>query len=374
MELEFKLENFQGPLDLLLHLISKHKLDICDIEISVLLEQYLNYLNNLDEKDYDSAGDFLAMAARLIYIKTASLLPKPEDANQLKQDLQGQIIEYSICKQTALLMQKNYAGGNVFVRAGAASIIDKTFTGTKEPVDLYNAYMGISEKGRKEKPVRAEMFSPIVSTKFVSVTSKIIFVLKKLYKTGVYKMAGLYEGITNKSEKIATFLAVLELTKSGRIYINHDNSEIRFIPKEKHKRSDNVSDESENVKNDDNISGYNENAVQPENKDEYVISIEDETADDFLVEQEEKTQEQNVVTYSEKVTSGAVTLAVANTDIHTINDEQAEDAEFADNEQDLELEEYLRGSFKPNYWNMRSYFWGNVHIGDDTRNGYWQFG
>lgn len=69
---QFKLDMFEGPLDLLLHLISKHKLNIYDIEISLLLEQYMDYINDLDHEDYEDAADFLEMAARLIYIKTCS--------------------------------------------------------------------------------------------------------------------------------------------------------------------------------------------------------------------------------------------------------------------------------------------------------------
>ena len=77
--ISFKLDVFEGPLDLLLHLISKHKLNINDIEISKLLEQYLLYIEQAKEQDLELAGEFLEMAARLIYIKTVSLLPKPED-------------------------------------------------------------------------------------------------------------------------------------------------------------------------------------------------------------------------------------------------------------------------------------------------------
>ena len=73
--ISFKLEVFEGPLDLLLSLISKHKLNICDIEISKLLEQYLLYMDQAREQDLELAGEFLEMASRLIYIKTASLLP-----------------------------------------------------------------------------------------------------------------------------------------------------------------------------------------------------------------------------------------------------------------------------------------------------------
>ena len=83
--ISFKLDVFEGPLDLLLHLISKHKLNINDIEISKLLEQYLLYIEQAKEQDLELAGEFLEMAARLIYIKTVSLLPKPEEAERNKK-------------------------------------------------------------------------------------------------------------------------------------------------------------------------------------------------------------------------------------------------------------------------------------------------
>ena len=77
-ELKFKLEVYEGPLDLMLSLIAKHKLNIYDIEISLLLEQFLLYLDRMKQADIEIAGEFLEMAARLIYIKSAALLPKHE--------------------------------------------------------------------------------------------------------------------------------------------------------------------------------------------------------------------------------------------------------------------------------------------------------
>ena len=94
--ISFRLEVFEGPLDLLLSLIQKHKLNICDIEISKLLEQYLLYIEKANEQNLELAGEFLEMAARLIYIKTASLLPRPEEAEQMKKELEGALIEYSL--------------------------------------------------------------------------------------------------------------------------------------------------------------------------------------------------------------------------------------------------------------------------------------
>ena len=86
--ISFKLEVFEGPLELLLHLISKHKLNIYDIEITLLLEQYLEYIDKMSETDMEIASEFLEMAARLIYIKTVSLLPKYDEADDLNRNSQ----------------------------------------------------------------------------------------------------------------------------------------------------------------------------------------------------------------------------------------------------------------------------------------------
>lgn len=97
--------------------------------------------------------------------------------------------------------------------------------------------MGISKKARESVPLKAKMFEPIVSHKIVSVTSKIIHVLKRLYKHGECDMGDLYDGMTEKSEKVATFLAILELTKSGRIFLNDDNSKIFSTRLQRRKKS-----------------------------------------------------------------------------------------------------------------------------------------
>ncbi|MBQ1537676.1 MAG: segregation/condensation protein A, partial [Ruminococcus sp.] len=227
-ELTFRLEAFEGPLDLLLHLISKHKLNIYDIEISMLLDQYLEYIDSLDEQDFDAAGDFLAMAARLVYIKTCSLLPQAEEAEEMKKELQGELIEYSVCKEAAARLRRECVYGDVFVRPPEKIPVNMTFTGNMPAEALVDAYMGMTAKARKMRPVRAEQFSPIVASRIVTVTSKIVYVLKKLYKVGECTVAELYDNITDKSARVATFLAVLELAKSGRIYLNEDNTLICF--------------------------------------------------------------------------------------------------------------------------------------------------
>jgi len=226
--ISFKLDAFEGPLDLLLHLVSKHKLNIYDIEISLLLEQYLAYLDGIETKDYEQAADFLEMAARLIYIKTCYLLPQPEEAEELKKELQGRMIEYSLCKLAAQRLREDYAGGNVFVRQPVKLPVNKTYTRLHDKQELFDAYMMISAKVKEYKPLRANMFSPIVSKRIVSVESKITDILSRLYSHGSFEMSKLYEGMEDRSERIAAFLAVLELTKSGRIFLNDDNTLIEL--------------------------------------------------------------------------------------------------------------------------------------------------
>lgn len=226
--ISYRLESFEGPLDLLLFLITKHKLNINDIQIAVLLEQYLEYIDGLDEQDFEYAGEFLEMAARLILIKTLSLLPKHEEAQEMKKELEGKLIELSLCKIAAKRLTNRYVGDKIFVRKPAVLDEIKTYTQVHEPEYLLSAYFGLSDKKLKNRPVEASVFKPIVSHKIVAVSTKILYILRRLYKTGSCSMSGLYDGMTDKSEKVATFLAILELTKAGRIKLNDDNTEITF--------------------------------------------------------------------------------------------------------------------------------------------------
>ena len=130
--LSFKLEIFEGPLDLMLALIQKHKLNIQDIEISVLLDQFMLYLDRMSEADLEITSDFLEMAARLIMIKSAALLPK-EEAEQMKKELQGALIEYALCKTMAERLKKRYLGDVVFVRTPMEIEIDRAYHKLHQP-------------------------------------------------------------------------------------------------------------------------------------------------------------------------------------------------------------------------------------------------
>lgn len=237
--ISFKLKVFEGPLDLLLHLISKHKLNIYDIEISLLLEQYLDYLDQCAEHDLELAGEFLEMAARLIYIKTLSLLPQPEKAEEEKKELQGVLIEYSLCKKAAEKLAELYCADEIFVKKPSKVQTDSVYSQVHSPEVLKKALARMyyrKIKPREEQKGPDSRFQIIVKHKMYAVEIKVVSILRQLYKTGSADMDSLYVGITDRSERVATFLAVLELTKSGRIYISDDNSTITFIGKRRKER------------------------------------------------------------------------------------------------------------------------------------------
>ena len=220
--ISYKLSEFEGPLDLLLHLISKNKLNIYDIEISVLLAQYMEHIDKMKEKNMDVASEFLEMAARLVYIKTVSLLPKHEESEELKKELSGELIEYQECKKVAKILSENI-NFNSFTRDSANIDYDMSYKKKHDLKEIYNAYLTIIGKNKNKIPVKKEEFSGIVSRKIVSVSSRIVFVLKKLKRVKKLKYEALFEDSKNKSELVATFLAVLELVKGRELCIDDEN-------------------------------------------------------------------------------------------------------------------------------------------------------
>ena len=137
-KLQYRLENFEGPLDLLLFLISKHKLNICDINISELLDQYTESIKDIENvMDMDEASEFLEMAARLVYIKTAMLLPRYDDEGEkLRQELQGELIEYRACKEAAENFRRSFCGNSIFSRAPMPIDSDNTYAREHPPTDI----------------------------------------------------------------------------------------------------------------------------------------------------------------------------------------------------------------------------------------------
>ncbi|MBQ4156088.1 MAG: segregation/condensation protein A [Clostridia bacterium] len=217
MELKFTAKDFDGPLDLLLHLISKNKLDIKDIEISVLVDQYIEQIEQFKEYDMDIASEFLDMASRLIYLKTVSLLPKSDEAEELKAELTGELIEYQLCKQMALELAKNTDGFKTAVRTPVKIDIDKSYKRQHTPDILMKYYADAVGRGLRRLPPPVDAFSGIVQKKIVSVSSKIVVVLRNLKRKSKVAFKNLFASAESRSDVVATFLAVLELLKDKRI-------------------------------------------------------------------------------------------------------------------------------------------------------------
>ncbi len=225
-KLLYHLTEFEGPLDLLLHLISKNKLNIYDIQISDLLDQYLAHIDQMKENEMDVASEFLEMAARLVYIKTVSLLPKHEESEELKRELTGQLIEYQECKRVAEMLSKQISF-DCFTRDPLEIDFDMTYKRSHQIEELIRAYFSAAGKERRRLPPPEERFSGIVSRRIVSVTSRIIHVLRRLWKVEAVSYDDLFQTGEGKSELVATFLAVLELIKGKRIRIEEDDCSIK---------------------------------------------------------------------------------------------------------------------------------------------------
>ena len=201
-QISYKVAEFEGPLDLLLHLIAKNKLDIYDIKISLILDQYLEHIGLMAEFDMDVSSEFLEMAARLVYIKTISLLPKHDEVEVLKRELTGQLIEYQECKRIAQLMTEKLSF-DMFSRPEETVEFTTEYNIKHDLIALVNAYnVAVGRKNIKKMPINKESFSGIVSVQMVSVTSKVVFVLRKLWNNQEVRYLDIFEGNDSKSADI----------------------------------------------------------------------------------------------------------------------------------------------------------------------------
>lgn len=224
--ISYKLPDFEGPLDLLLFLVQKNKLNIYDIPIAEVLEQYLAAIKEMKEYNMDVASEFLEMAARLVHIKSVMLLPRyEEESEELRRELTGQLIEYQLCQQMARRLATDYIGGDLFVREPTEVEPDLTYRRTHQPSEMLDAFLAAAGRGKRRMPPPAQAFSGIVARKIVSVSSRIAYVLRRLYTRKSVKYHSLFDKAESKSEMVATFLALLELIKSKRISVDGEGNE-----------------------------------------------------------------------------------------------------------------------------------------------------
>ena len=225
-QINYKLEVFEGPMDLLLSLISKHKLDIYDIPIMELVEQYTDYVRKMQEADMEVASEFLEMAARLVYIKTVSLLPKSEEAEELKRELTGELLEYRDCQIMAGKLKDTANGFELYTKEPDKVEADMTYENFHEPFELLSAYQAAIGKQGRKLPPPVEAFAGIVQRKIVSVQSRISYILTSISGKGRRTFSSLIRASKSRSEMVATFLALLELIRDKKIIAAEDGDEM----------------------------------------------------------------------------------------------------------------------------------------------------
>ncbi len=234
--ISYKIEGFEGPLDLLLQLIAKNKLNIYDIPLTSLVDQYLEQIELFKAEEMEIESEFLEMAARLLYIKTVSLLPKHEEAVRLKEELTGELLEYMVCKQIAVKLSAMQGGFDRFVRLPDEPEPDKTYELIHQKDVMYLSYLSAVGRGQRKLPPSTAPFTKIVAKKIVAVSTKIVFVIRNLWTGGSKKLGSLYKTAHSRSELVATFLAVLELCKANRIRVDGDSDDAQITLIKEHKR------------------------------------------------------------------------------------------------------------------------------------------
>ena len=234
-QMTYHFDVYDGPLDLLLTLVIKNKIDIYDISIAELLEQYMEQIELMRENEMDIASEFLEMASRLVYIKSAMLLPKyEEEAEDLKRELSGQLIEYQLCREIARMLAP-MVDFDTFTKQPSKVDFDLTYNRVHPPEDISAAYVSAVGRGQRRLPPDRSAFSGIVSRKIVSVSSRIIYVMRRLWHGRRVTYGELFTASEGRSELVATFLAVLELVKGKRVRIDGegDDAVVSMIDKEK---------------------------------------------------------------------------------------------------------------------------------------------
>lgn len=245
-QLVFKIEVYEGPLDLLLSLIAKHKMDIKDIKISLIFDQYMEYVEEMKRMDMELAGEFITMASELMLIKSKMLLPKQE--KDPREDLVRVLMEYKSAKDAAGWLseqEKNYAGR--FEKDTDEIKPDKEIL---DPMDVHVLSkalerillrMGERKQTEDEKPI--DRINPIIKRPIVPVSEKIVSVLRFMYRRGTAHFDELFENAKSRSEIVALFYATLELLKAGRLSMmkavgDVTNSNIILEFNRKHKRDE----------------------------------------------------------------------------------------------------------------------------------------
>lgn len=218
-----KIENFEGPLDLLCHLIDKNKMDIYDIKINQIADQYIEYLNKMEEMNLDIASEFLVMASTLIYLKSKTLLPKQDDEEEkelTEEELIQRIIEYKKYKEIIKKFKKNYEeNGDIYF--GFREDIELPKQNIEKEYDkevIPTLYKNLLNRLEQKVNKNAENIQKIAITDTYTVTSKVKEMFKVLIKKNKFVFNKLFSVKEhNKQEVVTAFSGLLEMSRRNKV-------------------------------------------------------------------------------------------------------------------------------------------------------------
>ena len=226
-----EMEDFEGPLDVIFLLLSKNKIEIQDVSITAILEQYLAYLDEMKRLDMEIASEFISMASHLMLIKTKMLLSAAEqqEAEEELDVLRQSLIERQrkeamegIRQAITILEPRNEIGRCMFIKDPEPLRKDKTYRYKHDPIDLLKALDTIAERSARQLPPPTVNFMGIVGKEPYPVTRKAGEVMRQLLLRGMEKLKNLFKGNRSRSEIVATFLAILELCKTNSVSLEDD--------------------------------------------------------------------------------------------------------------------------------------------------------
>lgn len=234
------LEDFEGPLDLILFLLSKNKIEIQDIPIALILDQYLAYLDLRQQMDLEVTSEFIAMAAQLMFIKTRMLLSIEDEEAQSEMDQLIKSLEerrnsetYDRIKRVVeQLGPMGEFGRNIMLKTPEAMERERIYEYDHTPEDLLVAYRDVEDRGERAAPPPVESFSKIVSHEPYPVATKAGEIMERLKALGRTSFRLLFRGNRSRSELVATFVAVLELCKNRMIHLAGNDEDCAVTPAE----------------------------------------------------------------------------------------------------------------------------------------------
>ena len=217
----YRLDQFEGPLDLLLTLIQKNKVNISDIPISLICDQYVEYIAEAQKLDMEIASEFIVMASELMLIKSRMLLPRDEeDEDDPRATLTDALLRYQQAKEAVAKLSPLYAyyGGRM-VKDTDEITVDKTFVADQEVTDLCAAIRRIIAYNNALEKAATTAFKPMISKPIIPVEIKIVSIIKTLESRGVATLDDLIMNEASLPDLIASFLGVLELVKIRKLLI-----------------------------------------------------------------------------------------------------------------------------------------------------------